>query len=311
MILPSTPAYTRSAYRSVPVPVPVMRRSSLDRAAGHAVDDIALERHEHAEHRKDEDQGAGHHGPEFGREGAVHRQEPQRDRLVGRIVQEGRGDEEVVPGTEAHDDPYGDQPRAYHRQQHPPDQLEDAGAVDQGRLLQFLGHVEEEGAHQERREGHVDGGEDDADHVDVVEQSQLGDAGVQREDEQLDGHGHGHRQIDHDRGPDPDLLPGQHIAGQGRADQDHHDRGAGQQDAVDEAGGEVAVLPGGAEVGPRERLRQRERVGGDFGVGFEAVDEDQQQRDQRGGGEHQEHEVGGGALENGLHEDSCLLLIQV
>src|SRR5215203_2607340 len=235
------------------------------------------------EEEKDDDgqdyvDGGGAREPPVLAVGALECQEARRYGFEVFVLDEGDGEEELVPRLDPRDERDGQEAWPAQGQHHAEHDLQLVCAVYAGCVLEVAWKSDEVGAQQQRRQRREDGPVDHDQAKPSVRQVKRTPQEEQRDQEELERDCTGYEQVEQDRVGARQVQP-RHRIGARPGDDTHPDDGSNGQDcAVHHGRREVALCPSGREVLEDGRVRQTKGVASYLGVGLERVENENNQR---------------------------------
>src|SRR5829696_499072 len=235
------------------------------------------------EEEKDDDgqdyvDGGGAREPPVLAVGALERQEARCYGFEVFVLDEGDGEEELVPRLDPRDEGDGQEAWPAQGQHHAEHDLQLVCAVYAGCVLEVAWKSDEVGAQQQRRQRREDSPVDNDQAEPSVRQVQGTPQEEQWDQEELERNCAGHEQVEQDRVGSRQVQP-RHRIGARPGDDTHTDDGSdGQDGTVHHGGREVALGPRRREILEDGREWQTKGVASYLGTGLERVKNDNDQR---------------------------------
>src|SRR5215213_164773 len=230
------------------------------------------------EEEKDDDgqdyvDGGGAREPPVLAVGALECQEARRYGFEVFVLDEGDGEEELVPRLDPRDERDGQEAWPAQGQHHAEHDLQLVCAVYAGCVLEVAWKSDEVGAQQQGRQGGEDGPVDHDQAEPSVRQVQDTPQEEQWDQEELERNCAGHEQVEQDRVGTRQVQAGHRIGARPCDDADADDGSDGQDGAVHHGRREVALGPRRREVLEDGRERQSKGVASYLGAGLEGVED--------------------------------------
>src|SRR5215211_6339524 len=241
-------------------------------------DEPPLQDEEQDDDGQDYVDGGGAREPPILAVGALKGQEARRHGLEVIVLNEGDGEEELVPRRDPRDERDGQEAWPAQGQHHAEHDLQLVRAVYTGGILEVAWKADEVGAQQQRRQRREDGPVDHDQAEPTVCQVQDTPQEEQRDQEELERNCAGHEQVEQDRVGARQVQP-RHRIGARPGDDTHTDDGSdGQDGTVHHGRREVALGPRRREILEDGREWQTKGVASYLGAGLEQVKNDNNQR---------------------------------